>query len=153
MSVTSALCTSYKKELLSGVHLSSDTYKILLLKVGATGTYDAAVTNVGTPGSGSPTTANVGTDEASGTGYTTGGVTMSGFTTSSSGTSVWIDWTTDPSWAASSISAIGAVLYNSTQGNKAVAVISFGGTITDTSGTFTITLPAPGAGTAIINLV
>lgn len=152
MSVTSALCTSYKKELLSGVHLSSDTYKILLLKVGATGTYDAGVTNVGTPGTGSPTTANVGTDEASGTGYTTGGVTMSGFTTSSSGTTAWIDWTVDPSWASSSISAIGAIIYNSTESNKAVAVISFGGTITDTSGTFTITLPTADASNAIIRL-
>lgn len=152
MSVTSALCTSFKKELLSGVHLSSDTYKILLLKVGATGTYDAAVTNVGTPGTGSPTTANVGTDEASGTGYTTNGVTMSGFTTSSSGTTAWIDWTVDPSWAASSISAIGAIIYNSTQGNKAVSVIDFGGTITDTSGTFTITLPAADATHAIVRL-
>jgi hypothetical protein len=152
MSVTSALCTSFKKELLSGIHLAADTYKILLLKVGATGTYDAAVTNVGTPGTGSPTTSNVGTDEASGTGYTTGGVTMSGFTTSSSGTTAWIDWTVDPSWAASSISAIGAVLYNSTQSNKAVAVISFGGTITDTSGTFTITLPTADASNAIIRL-
>jgi hypothetical protein len=152
MSVTSALCTSFKQEILQGVHISTDVYKILLLKVGATGTYDATVTNVGTPGTGSPTTANVGTDEASGTGYTTGGVTMSGFTTSSSGTTVWIDWTTDPSWAASSISAIGAIIYNSTRTNKAVAVISFGGTITDTSGTFTITLPTADATNAIIRL-
>lgn len=153
MAVTSALCTSYKKELLSGVHLSTDTYKILLLKVGATGTYDATVTNAGTPGTGTPSLANVGTDETSGTGYTTGGVAMSGFTTSFSGTSVWLTWTTNPSWAASTISAIGAILYNVTQGNKVVAIISFGGTVTDTSGTFTITLPAAGAGTAIINLV
>ena len=46
MSVTSALCTSYKKELLSGVHLSSDTYKILLLKVVAIDTYNTEVNNV-----------------------------------------------------------------------------------------------------------
>lgn len=150
--MTSALCTSFKKEFLEGVHEASDTYKILLIKVSPAGTYDSAITNVGTPGTGSPTTSNVGTDEVTGTGYTTGGATLSGFTTSSSGATAWIDWTTDPSWSTATISAIGCIIYNSTQSNKAVAVIDFGGTKTSTAGTFLIQFPAGDASNAIIRI-
>lgn len=152
MPITTAMCTSYKKELLDGVHNSTDVYKFLLIKAGATGTFDATLTNVGTPGSGAPSTSNVGTDEASGTGYTSGGVTLSTYASNQSGTTAWIDWTTDPSWASSTISSIGAVIYNSTQGNKAVATISFGGTITSTNGTFNAPLPTADASNAILRI-
>lgn len=150
---TTALCTSYKQEILQGVHESADTYKMLLIKVSASGTYDAAVTNVGTPGSGAPSTSNVGTDEvAAGGGYTSGGVTLSGFTTGSSGTTAWIDWTTDPSWTSATFSAIAAIIYNSSQSNKAVAVLDFGGTKTVAGVDFTVVLPTADASNALIRI-
>lgn len=150
--MTSALCTSYKEEILQGVHEAGDTYKMLLIKVAPSGTYDAAITNVGTPGSGSPSTSNVGTDETSGTGYTSGGVTLSGFTIGSSGTTAWIDWTTDPEWTGATFNAVGAVIYNSSQSNKAVAVLDFGGTKGGTGVTLTVELPAADASNAIIRI-
>lgn len=149
--MTNALCTSYKKEILEGVHESGDTYKILLIKVAPAGTYDAAFTNVGTPGTGAPSSSNVGTDEVTASGYSSGGATLSGFTTGSSVTTAWIDWTNDPSWNAS-MSAIGAIIYNSSQGNKAVAVLDFGGTKTSTAPLFVIEFPVADASNAIIRL-
>lgn len=152
MPLTAAMATSYKNELFQGVHLAADTYKIALIKVGATGTYDATMTNVGTPGSGAPSTSNLGTDEVTGAGYTSGGATLAGFTTSQSGTTAWLDFTVDPTWAASTISAIGAIIYNSTKSGKVAAVLDFGGTITSTNGTFTVTLPAAAAATALLRI-
>ena len=139
MAITSALCTSYKLQLLSGIHLAADTYKIALYTSAAsldasTATYSA--TN----------------EVPNGSGYTTGGATLSGFATSSSGTTAWLDWTSDPSWAASTITARGCLIYNSTQGDKAVAVIDFGSDKTSTSGTFTVVLPTADASNALIRL-
>jgi hypothetical protein len=150
-SVTSAIATSYKKEILQGTHLTTDTYKILLIKPSCSGTYDASMTNVGTPGTGTPSTSNVGTDEASGTGYTSGGVTLTGFSVSSSGTTAWLTFN-NASWSSSTISAIGAIIYNNDEGGKVVAVLSFGGTVSDTNGTFTITMPTADASNALIRI-
>jgi len=147
--MTSAIATSYKVEAFKGVHLDTDTYKILLIKPSPTGAYNAGNTNVGTPGSGSPSSSNVGTDEASGTGYSSGGKALTGFASTSSGTTAFIDFD-DVTWTASSISAIGAIIYNSSRSNKIVAVIDFGGTITDTNGTFQIQMPTPDASNAIV---
>lgn len=138
MAITSALCTSYKLQLLSGTHLSSDTYKVALYTSSAV--MDAS------------TTAYSATNEVSGTGYSAGGATLSGFTTSSSGTTAWLDWTSDPAWASSTITARGCLIYNSTQSNKAVAVIDFGADKTDTNGTFTVVLPTADASNALIRL-
>ena len=151
MSATAYIATTYKKEILQGIHLSSDTYKFLLVKPSPSGTYDATLTNVGTPGSGSPSTSNVGTDEVSGTGYTSGGNTLSGFSVSSSGTTAWLTFT-DTSWASSTISAAFGVIYNSTQSGKVVCVIDFGGTFSDTAGTFTYSFPTADATHAQIRL-
>lgn len=152
---TSAIADSFKTNVLNGKEnfagVSPATYKILLIKVGATGTYDKTLVNVGTPGTGSPSTTNVGTDEASGTGYTTGGVTLAGVSVSLQTDTATVDWGTNPSWTTATISAIAAVIYNSATSNV-VAVISFGGTVTSTAGTFTITLPASGASTSMIRL-
>jgi hypothetical protein len=148
---TSAICKSYKTELLSGIHLAADTYKIALIKVAPAGTWDSSVTNAGTPGTGSPTTANLGTDEVTGTGYSAGGVTLAGFSATLQSSTACLDFTS-PSWASSTISATAAIIYNSTRSNKAVAIIDFGGTITSTNGTFTITMPAVGASTSLIRI-
>lgn len=78
------------------------------------------------------------------------GATLSGFVTGSSGTTAWIDFTTDPSWANSTITARGALIYNSTKSNKAVAVLDFGSDITSTNGTFLVTFPTADASNALI---
>ena len=157
MALTTVMPTSAKLAFLRGEHGSGDTYKMALVKVGHTGTYDKLVTAAGTPGTGSPTTSNLGTDEVTGTGYTAGGFTMAGYATgsdSSGGTNAaWIDWTTDPNWTTATISAVGAMIYNDTDAGKPVVSLhDFGGTVSSTAGTFTVTLPAAAAATAVIRI-
>lgn len=150
MAITTAIANSYKSEILSGVHLAADVYKIALIKVGATGTYGATTINVGTPGTGAPTLANLGTDEVVGTGYTSGGAVLSGFSVSGT-TTARLDFAT-PSWAAATISATGAIIYNSSRANKVVACFDFAGTITSTAGTFTANMPVVGDATSLVRI-
>lgn len=138
MAITQALPTSFKSEVLQGVHLSSDTYKIALFTSSAT--LDAS------------TTVYSATNEVVGTGYTAGGATLSGYSVTTSGTTAILDWTTDPSWTTATITARGALIYNATKSNKAVYVINFGADKTSTSGTFTVTLPTPDALNGLIRL-
>lgn len=138
MAITQALPTSFKSEVLQGVHLSTDTYKIALYTSSAT--MDATTTVYST------------TNEVVGAGYTAGGVTLSGYSVTTSGTTAILDWTTDPSWASATITARGALIYNSTKSNKAVYVIDFGADKISTSGTFTVTLPTPDSTNGLIRL-
>ena len=139
MAITTAVCTSFKSDLLAGTHLAADTYKIALY------------TNAATLGAG--TTAYSATNEvANGNGYTTGGATLSGYQVVTDGTTVILDWTTDPTWPASTITARGALIYNSSRSNKAVAAFDFGSDITSTAGTFTATLPAATAAAGLVKL-
>jgi len=81
------------------------------------------------------------------------GATLSGFVTGSSGTTAWIDFTTDPTWANSTITARGALIYNDTlAGKNAVAVLDFGADITSTNGTFLVTFPTADATNALIRI-
>lgn len=154
MAATTCMVNSAKGDFLAGRNLAADTYKMALIKAGHSGTYDALVTGAGTPGSGAPTTANLGTDEVAASGsYVAGGFTMAGYTAGASGGTSWIDWTTDPSWTSATLSAVACMLYNDTDAGKPVLSLhDFGGTITSTAGTFTITLPAAAAGTALIRI-
>lgn len=154
MTITTAMCTTAKAALLDGVHLAANTYKMALIKTAHSGTYGAATTHYGTA-AGGPTVSNLGTDEvANGSGYTSGGFTMAGRTAGSSGTTAWIDWTTDPTWAAATISADGCMLYNDTVvGKPAISVHAFAGApISSTAGTFTITLPTADASNALLRM-
>jgi len=134
MAITTTLCNSYKQEVLEGVHSSADTYKLALYT-------DAATL-------GAATTAYSATNEVEGTGYTAGGVELSGFTSGLSGSTGYVTFT-DPAIANATITARGCLVYNSSKSNKAVAVYDFGGNITSTNGTFTIDLPAAGASALI----
>lgn len=138
MAISAAVCNSYKLEIMQGVHETADTYKIALYASAATLSKS--------------TTAYSATNEVVGTGYVAGGATLTGFTQALDTDTAYIDWTTDPTWPASTITARGALIYNSSQGNKAVAVLDFGGDITSTAGTFTVTLPAPAAATAVVRI-
>ena len=139
MAITAAVCTSFKNEILSMTpHTAADVYKIALFTSAAT--LSAA------------TTAYAATNEVVGTGYTAGGATLSGFAVTTDTTTAILDWTTDPTWATSTITARGALIYNSSRTNKAVAVLDFGADITSTAGTFTVTLPAAAAATGLIRI-
>lgn len=144
MAITTAMCTSFKSELLGGTHdLDTHTLKLALIKASPSGTYGAATTNY------SDVTGN--SDEASGTGYSAGGQNLDGATISTSGTTAIVDFT-DEVFSSASISADGCIIYNSSASNKAICVIDFGGTKTSTNGDFTIQFPAAGASTAIIRI-
>lgn len=146
---TTAMCTSFKGEILKGVHdftaSTGDTFKIALVKVGPAGTYGAATTNY------SDLTGN--SDEvANGSGYATLGFPLTCVTPTTSGTTGYLDFSPDASWTSATFSTTGAIIYNSSKSNKAVCVLDFGGTQTVSAGTFTVIFPAAAAGTAIIRI-
>ena len=148
ITVTTAMPTSFKVELLKGLHdftNGADVFKIALLKSAAagTGTYGAASTNY------SNITGN--TDEASGTGYTAGGNTLTNVTPTSDGTTAITDFA-DTTWSSASFTTCGAMIYNTNNSNSACAVLSFGGDQTVSSGDFQIQMPAAAASTAIIRI-
>lgn len=154
MALTTVMPVSSKLAFIRGEHAAGDTYKMALVKVGHTGTYDKNTTAFGSS-TGAPTVSNLGTDEASGTGYTAGGFTMAGYATGSDATTntAWIDWTTDPNWTTATISAVGCMIYNDTDvGKPVVSLHDFAGTVSSTAGTFTVTLPAAAAATAVVRI-
>ena len=141
MAITSAICTSFKQEILVGTHnftaTSGDTFKIALF------TSDATL--------GASTTAYSTSNEitnSSGTAYTAGGATLTRVTPTTSGTTAFCDFA-DVSYTSASFTANGALIYNDDQSDKAVAVIAFGGDKTVSSGTFTIQFPTADASNAI----
>ena len=134
--MTQAIPTSFKAEILQGIHDSADTYKIALYT--SASTLDATATAYTT------------TNEVSGAGYTSGGQTLSGFSVTTSGTTAILDFTTDPSWENATITARGALIYNASKANKAVMVLDFGSDKSNSEGTFTIRLPLPDATNGLI---
>jgi len=136
MAITQAMATSFKAEILDEVHdLVADTLKIALL------TSSASL--------GASTTAYSTSNEvANGNGYATGGVTLANKTVSTSGTTAFFD-ADDPTWTSASFTARGALIYNSSASDKAIAVLNFGGDFTVSSGTFRIVFPAAGANAII----
>ena len=140
MAITQALCTSFKAEMLDEQHdIEADSFKIALYTSSTTLSAATATYSDGTPSN----------QVANWSGYTTGGVTLSSADVHTDGTTVIIDFA-DPSWTSASFTAAGALIYNSSNSNKAVAVLSFGGDFTVTSGTFTIVFPAKDASNGLI---
>lgn len=138
MTITAALCNSFKQELLAMTpHAAGDTYKLALYT--STATLNKS------------TTAYSATNEVSGAGYTAGGITLTGFAVSLDTDTAILDFA-DASLSNATITAAGGLIYNSTQANKAVAVVSFGGDVTSTAGTFNIPMPAPAAATGLIRI-
>ena len=144
MAITSAICTSFKQEILVGTHnftaTSGDTFKIALYTSSAT--------------LGAGTTAYSTSNEitnSSGTAYTAGVATLTSVTPTTSGTTAFCDFA-DVSYTSASFTANGALIYNDDQSDKAVAVIAFGGDKTVSSGTFTIQFPTADATNAIIRI-
>jgi len=136
------MCTSFKKEILEAVHnfknSGGDTFKIALYTNSAS--FDAS------------TTAYTGTNEVSGTGYSAGGNTLTRVDPTTSGTTAFTDFA-DTTWSSSTITARGALIYNSSAaGNPAVVVLDFGSDKTSTNGDFTVVFPTADASNAIIRI-
>ena len=144
MAITTAMCTSFKSELLGGIHdLDTDSLKLALIKASPTGTYDASTTNY------SDVTGN--SDEASGTNYTAGGQVLDSATIAVDGTTATVDFA-DEVFSNVTTSADGCIIYNAGQSNKAIAVIDFGGTVSATAGDLTIQFPTADASNAVIRI-
>jgi hypothetical protein len=146
LAISQAMCTSFKDELLEGVHdfrsSGGDTFKIAL--------YSSAATL------GAATTAYSATDEVANSGsYAAGGGTLVNISPTTSGTTAFTDFD-DISFTSATITARGALIYNSTPThtytNPAVAVLDFGGDKISTAGTFTIQFPAATSTEAIIRI-
>ena len=155
MAITQAVATSFKSELLQGIHNfhngsgggtttttgTGNTFKIAL--------YTSSATLAAS------TTAYATTNEVSGTNYTAGGNTLTNVDPSASGTTALTDFA-DTTWTDATITANGALIYNSSTtagtANRAVVVLAFGADKTSTAGDFTITFPAADASNAIIRI-
>ena len=150
MAITQAMTTSFKTEILTATHNfgtapvrgsgAADVFKIALYTSSAT--LDASTTAY--------TTSNE--VSSSGTNYTAGGLTLTitqvpTFTS----TTAWLDFA-DVTFSSATITSNGALIYNVTQSNKAVAVLAFGGDKTSTAGNFTIQFPAATSTTAILRI-
>ena len=146
--ITQAMATSFKTELLNGIHAfgttvvrgatTADTFKLALYTSSAT--LD------------STNTAYTATNEASGTNYSAGGNALTAVAPTSSGTTAILDFN-DLTFSSVTITARGCMIYNSTQSDKCVCVLDFGSDKSASAGDFTIIFPSADASNAIIRLV
>lgn len=138
MAIAQTLCSSFKQQLFLAQHdLSTDVIKIAL--------YTSAASI------GPDTTAYSVSDEVVGMGYTAGGIPLTGATVLLSGTTAYVDFD-NAVWPAATFTARGALLYNSSKANKAVAVLDFGADKTGYTQTFTIQMPANVASSALLRI-
>jgi hypothetical protein len=142
MAITQALCTSFKVEILRAIHdftaSTGDVFKLALYTSSAS--LDAA------------TTAYSATNEVGNSGtYTAGGGALTNVTPTSSGTTAFLDFA-DISFTSATITARGALIYNSSKSNRAVAVLDFGSDKISTTGTFTVQFPVADASNAIVRI-
>ena len=144
MTISSAICNSFKQEILVGTHnftaSSGNSFKLALY------TSSASL--------GAGTTAYSSSNEisnASGSAYSAGGKTIVSVTPALDGSTACCDFA-DVSFTSASFTANGCLIYNDTQSDKACAVVAFGGDKTVSSGTFTIQFPAADASNAIIRI-
>jgi hypothetical protein len=155
MAIDQAMCTSFKQEILQGIHnFTSGSGGGTTTTTGSGNTFKIALyTSSASLGAG--TTAYTTSNEVSGTGYTAAGNTLTNVTPTTSSTTALTDFA-DTTWSSSTITARGALIYNSSttagSANRAVVVLDFGADKTSTSGDFTIQFPAAGASTAIIRI-
>lgn len=139
MAITACIPDGYREEIMKGTHLSTHNYYIALYTSSAT--------------LNKSTTAYTATNEVTaGSGYTAGGKVLSGYATSIASNVAILDFA-DPSWTTATITnARGAMIYNSDNSNKVVAILDFGSDVSSTGGTFTVQFPAVGAATGLIRL-
>ena len=144
MAISSAICNSFKQEILVGTHnftaSTGNSFKLALYTSSAS--------------MGASTTAYATTNEianTSGSAYTAGGKALTSVTPVLDSSTACCDFA-DISFTSASFTANGCLIYNDTQSDKACAVVAFGGDKTVSSGTFTIQFPAADASNAIIRI-
>ena len=138
------MCNSFKQELLGGVHdLDTHSLKLALIKPSPTGNFNKSTTNY------SELTGS--SDEATGTNYSAGGQVLDSPVISLSGDTAIVDFA-DEVFSNLTITAAGALLYNSSASNKAIAVFSFGSNVASTAGDFTVIFPTADASNAVIRI-
>ena len=142
MAITQAMCTSFKKELLEGVHnfkaSGGNTFNLALYTSSATMS--------------ASTTAYTTTNEATGTNYTAKGAALTNVNPTSSGTTAFTDFA-DLTFGTATVTARGCMIFNdSASGDPAVAVFDFGGDICRAPASFTIQFPAADASNAVIRI-
>lgn len=167
-SVTTALCNSFKHELLLGIHdFEGDAFKIALIKASPTDSYGAnthnyeviSYDNDGGTSFGASTalkpTSGGNNDEYSGTGYSAGGKPLSGGAVVVTNNTAHVDFS-NVEWTSATIDADGALIYNSdnkdSKTGRAVCVIGFASTQSSDNGTFSISFPTAGESTSIIRI-
>ena len=141
--ITQCICNSFREEVFEAVHnfasVGGDVFKIALY------TNSAQL--------GATTTVYTTSGEITATGYTAGGEVLTGQTVVVSqpqtGPQTYITFN-DASWTSTNIVARGALIYNSSKGNKSVVVLDFGLDVTPTDGMFTIKMPLAGPNTALL---
>ena len=133
------MCSSFKPEILGGIH-DLDTDAIFIALYTSSATLGAATTAY--------TTSN---EVATGGGYTAGGIQLTSPVITLDGTTGICDFA-DATWPAATITARGALIYNSSKSNKAIAVLDFGSDKISTAGAFTVVMPAAAASTALVRI-
>ena len=141
MPISTAMCTSFKSELMSALHdfdnPGGNTFKIALYTSSAT--------------LGASTTAYSATNEVTGTNYTAGGNTLTAVSPTTSGTTAYVDFA-DTTWSSSTITANGCLIYNNTNANRAVVSLAFGSDKSSSNGDFQVVFPTANATDAIIRI-
>jgi hypothetical protein len=141
MAIYQTMCTSFKAEVAQGLHNFTRT----------TGNVFKLALYVATANLGADTTVYTTSGEASGTNYTAGGIALTNITPLSSGTTGYWSFD-DATFTNVTLSCAGALIYNSTNGNRAVCVLSFGNTITKTASNLVITFPPMGATDSVLRI-
>lgn len=141
MAIYQTMCTSFKAEVAQALHNftanTGDVFKLALYVASAT--------------LGSDTTAYTASGESSGTNYTAGGITLTNVTPTTSGTTGY--WSFEnATFSNVTLTCAGALIYNSTNQNRAVCVLNFGSTISKSGSDLTITFPSPGATDAVLRI-
>ena len=149
MAIAQAMCTAFKQELMLGTHnfaTNGNAFKLALYAEGGGGKSSTTATL------GTATTAYTTTGEVANSGsYAAGGGTLTKVAPTTSGTTALTDFA-DISFTTATITAMGALIYNDTNSDKAVAVLDFSSNKTSTSGTFTVQFPTADASNAIIRI-
>ena len=155
MAISQAMCTSFKQEILQGIHnFTSGSGGGTTTSTGSGNAFKIALfTSSASLGAG--TTAYSSGNEASGTGYSAGGAALTNVTPTTSSTTALTDFS-DVTWSSSTVTARGALIYNSSttagSANRAVLVLDFGSDKSSSSGDFTVTFPTADASSAIIRI-
>jgi len=138
MAITQCVTTTFKQELFGGTHVfGTDTFRLALYQSSAS--LDAS------------TTAYTATGEASGTNYTAGGANLTTIAATTSGTTAFVDFN-DLAFPNVSITARGAMIYNSSKANRSVVILDFGSDKSPAAQTLTVVFPSATAANAIIRI-